>query len=144
MVAESARAYLVAVAAGSAEERAAALRDLCAALARLLGRRLAGEAAWGRWRWVDDILPESAPVMSPTACEVWGLAIWGEDGGREQWVEPFAASLRLADGGALEAYRLRFVDAAAGLGRVPYGTRRRSFVRDAPPEWQFDFTSPAA
>jgi hypothetical protein len=143
ILAESAEAFVAASLHGSTDSQASTLQALCAVLARVLGRHLSEAPDSNQWRRIDGIVPEWAAAVSATECEVWGLAIW-DDQGRHQWAEPFAASLSLAGGEALGAYRLCFGDAAAGLGHAAVGGRRKHHVRDHPPEWLFTFTSPAA
>ena len=141
VVTEAARSYLVA-SDDDVEQRTATLHLLCAALGRLLGEHLAATAEWSRWHWVDGVEPETAVIISPTECEIWGVATW--EGDSAQWEEPFVASVRLSgDRLGLAGYTLRFGDAATGLGETSVGARRRQLVRDAAPEWLYTFESRA-
>ena len=134
-MAESARQS---IAATSPVDRDAFLRQLLSGLACVLTQHLEGQSGWSQWSWIDGILPESAATTADMTCEIWGLAIWSTDGPGE-WVEPFAACVRLAPDGSLAEYELTFGDSQRGLGTVPYGARRRHLVRDNPPEWLFTF-----
>ena len=132
---ESARQYSVAT---SPVDRDAFLRQLLSGLACLLTEHLEGQSGWSPWSWIDSVIPESVAVTGDMSCEIWGLAIWATDG-RGEWVEPFAACVRLAPDGSLAQYELKFGDWERGLGTVPYGARRRHLVRDNAPEWLYTF-----
>lgn len=141
MIATSTHEYLEASQAGAVDAQADALTSLSSALARLLQTLLEGQPGWSRWAWVDDIEFQTATVLSRTLLEVWGLAWWA-DGGGGQWMEPFTATLRVADGSTkLAEYHVCFADAVTGLGGKSPRSRRRHLVRDNPPAWLFTFES---
>ncbi len=72
-----------------------ALRWVCAALERLLGRLLQrqNDGYWSGWvdgiipRW--DLLPDAVKVHSPLELTVRGAAICGENARGPFWIEPF-------------------------------------------------------
>jgi hypothetical protein len=148
-LASSVRAYLRAVERAGRPEQTDEQRAIGSALEYLLGARLAEESGWDRGAWVDGILPHSlVPLPGALGVELRGLAIWDGsnwEGRRAQWIEPFAATVRLAaeDEAKLEAYTLSFGSAAHGLGGIPYGgsyLKVRGWL--SPDEWWFTCHGP--
>jgi hypothetical protein len=125
------------------DEEQEQLGCLSSGLARFLGALLDGHAGWAPYQVVDDLLPESAMVPSPTQVEVRGLVAWwdGRGGGGR---DPFLGSLRVSPRqDRLESYVLRFGDAAFGLGRYPWSSRRRPDPAGTS-DWLFVFKGSSA
>ena len=116
------------------------LREVCSALARVIGRRLEGHEKWSRFYWVDDISPTSATVVSPRELVVQGLLIWGQSSQNRESVEPLFASVRLPEeAGEPLAYQIMCGDALLGLGTKAYGAVRVT-NQALPREWIFTFS----
>lgn len=133
------RAYLTMTDRGSTagQER---LQRICAQLEWFLNGLLRDHPGWTRHRYVDGLLPDSVTVTSPLTVQIRALMIWGK--GRNQWVEPFLGTVRVAAAAdRVDSYEFSFGDAAQGLGRVPFRPHRR---RPADPaRWLFTLTSDA-
>ena len=123
------------------EAEAIKLRSVCSALARLLGQLLEGNEKWSRYRWVDDVLPSLAAIVSHEELSFLGLMIWGEKGQARQWVEPLFASLRVTENGEeLLGFHIMCGDAAAGLGKRPYETHAKTKRQSDPENCIFVFS----
>jgi hypothetical protein len=94
LLAQDMRSYMHVCGQGE-EAEAIKLRSVCSGLARFLGLLLEGSEKWSRDRWVDDVLPSLAAIVSHEELSVLGLMIWGEKGQARQWAEPLFASLRV-------------------------------------------------
>jgi len=138
-LANSVRSYLAEPDLDS-ESQQQRLREVCSALATILGRRLEGHEKWSRYYWVDDITPTSTTIVSPRELVVQGLVIWGQNRQNREWVEPFFASVRLPEERDEPlSYQIMCGDALTGLGTRAYGAVRRSNPT-LPQEWIFTFS----
>jgi hypothetical protein len=139
LLANSVRSYLARPDLDSEVEQQR-LREVCSALARILGRRLEGHDKWSRFYCVDAISPTSATIVSARELLVQGLVIWGQSRQNREWVEPLFASVRLPEGSDEPlSYQIMCGDAPLGLGTRAYGTGRRS-NQTLPQEWIFTFS----
>lgn len=141
---DSTRSYVCVRESGTDDQQAEGLRDICSAMARLLGRLLETDERWNRYWWVDDVLPMSArhPVLlkNPSGYElqVQGLMIWGQKGTSKDWVEP--CLLALSEVAEVFKYQIHCGDAVQGLGKVPYGHQSKKTAQLLPEQWQFAFS----
>src|ERR1700722_11702585 len=147
-VAEFIRSYIRASRGGDASGEQEALRWTCAALERLLGGLLQGSEGWTGW--VDgifpayDVVPDALKVTSPVELTVRGSALWGKGSRGTFWIEPFFASVRISENtDAIVSYSLKFADAPAGLGTIPYVKHLRRPDWFFPVEWLFTFSKEA-
>ena len=139
LLANSVRSYLAQPDLDSEVEQQR-LREVCSALARILGRRLEGHEKWSRFYWVDAISPTSATIVSARELLVQGLVIWGQSRQNREWVEPLFASVRLPEETDEPlSYQIMCGDALLGLGTSAYGAVRRS-NQTLPQEWIFTFS----
>ena len=121
------RSYMHALGGDESSERQEALRWICAALERLLGRLLQ-EHGGGRYSFVDgivpgwDMVPNPVQVLSPRELTIRGTADWGENARGSSWIEPFFASLRIS-------LANRFYDIEVQIG---IGLKANAQGRDSP------------
>ena len=113
-------------------------RELCSAIAGMIGILLEGDNRWPPGHWVDDIDACAIERDRPASVTVSGLAVTGDDL-RHQWIEPVTAALALTTTGSeLASYQVLVGDAAVGLSTVPYGKRLPKTWPDVP-AWIFRF-----
>ncbi len=129
---------------GAVYDEQAAFDDVAAELSNPLGylfyRHLADEEDWFGWA-IDDALPSWMEPIDPSTARMTGVA-WLLTGGDAlvHPSQPFEAMISLtAARTALDSYRLRFGDAAIGLGRGSDRLRRSWPDVD---RWLFEFTRP--
>ena len=137
------RSYIRASASGYSAEQQEALRWVCSGLEYLLGTLLEGCEGWSGW--IDGIVPATDMVpdsvnLSELTISVRGRADWGKNASGPFWIEPFFASVRIAEASnAIVSYELLFAEAARGLGDVRYGKHLRRVDWFFPVEWKFKF-----
>jgi hypothetical protein len=134
------RSYVDLREAGTEDEQAAGLRDVCSTTARLLGQLLSMDERWNRFWWVDDVLPTSATLLPGQQLQLYGFMIWGQKGAAKEWFEP--CSIVLSDAADALKYQIRCGDAQKGLGKLTYAHRRK-IIREGhfPEDWEFVFSN---
>jgi hypothetical protein len=116
-------------------------RELCSAIAAMIGVLLDGDDRWPPGYWVDDIDMCAIERDGPASVTFVGVAVTGDDL-RHQWIEPVSAAVALTTPGSeLASYQVLVGDAALGLSTVPYGERRPKVWPDVP-GWIFTFRRP--
>jgi hypothetical protein len=140
-IAQCARAYRDAFEHGNTSDAEEQLRDLGAALARLMAEQLVGDSSWIPGGWVDDVTMKSTVLHANGSLEMRGLMIWGKGGTTAQWVEPFLALIELSsDGHALRTWKLACGSSKTGIGKFTYENRHRQVDPASVKDWLFVFT----
>ncbi len=141
------RSYACVQESGTNDEQVKVLRDICSAMARLLGQLLELDGRWNRYWWVDDVLPSSAknPTLgrnlSSHQLSLDGLLIYGQRGSSRQWVEPCWALF--SDDGCVFSYQICCGDASRRMGTISYAERHKLGGRALPKRWEFSFSKAA-
>jgi hypothetical protein len=117
------------------------LREVSSRLSYLLSHRLKSSDEWDQYKWVDSISPCTADKVSPIHLEFSGLVIWGLRGTMKEWIDPFSASLQVADSSIKPLqYKLLFGNANLGLGKCLYNSSQ-NFPQIPVTDWMFAFSS---
>jgi|SRR5689334_7546474 len=142
VVAEHINSYARAHQAGQILEADKHLRWVCSGLGRILGKLLESEPNCGEYRWVDDILPQSATLDSSGVFALRGILIWGvTKGTTQQWVEPVEVSITLSRSGrGIARVDANVADAEYEIGTVTYKRRDEISSRQPTRRWTFHFS----
>jgi hypothetical protein len=139
MLAKQVQAYLP-LHGRDEEEEQQQLQQVCLTLDHLLALLLQETEAWDQNYWNDGVMAR-AETSSPNVLDLQGVAVWAKGTKSGFYWEPFAAVVRLSEAGDLVDYRIRFADAAWGLGNVAYNTHPKGWNWVPPQQWMFEFST---
>ena len=119
------------------------LQELCETLNRFFLALVREHEKWNHFHSVDGVVALSVEVRSADDLELEGyIFVFGGNRSRGFMMEPFSASLQIAETGErLSAYRIRCGDAGRPFATVPYSVSRSPRQNMVPERWLFTLES---